>query len=259
MKNIIVLLVCAVFISSCASKKDIIYYQGIDEMNLENLTEIQPEFEIQVNDVLQVSIKTLNPDSAIPFNKMAGGGAMMGGAGGAFPGLVQLMGYLVDKNGDIELPFVGKVKVSGLSLQESEELIKSKLLSYLKDPYVSVRLLNYKYTVQGEVTVPGTYETFDPNLTLIQALGNAGDLRINGERHNILVIRTLNNERIVKRIDLTDPNWMNSPFYFIKQNDVIYVQPNKPRVTSSGYIGNVGTLLSVASILLSTVVLITSR
>jgi polysaccharide export outer membrane protein len=254
-KNILILVLIAIVISSCASKKDIVYYQGIDDIELESITEIQPEVEIQVNDVVQVDIKTLNPESAIPFNKQNPGQGMM--MGGNNPGMMQLMGYIVDRNGEIELPFVGKVKISGLSFVEAEEVIKSKLLSYLKDPFVSVRILNYKYTVQGEVLQPGTYETFDANLTMVQALGRAGEVNILGERKNILVIRTVNDERVVKRIDLTDPEWMNTPFYFVKQNDIIYVEPNSPRVTQSGYIGNLGMLLSVATTLLSTAILLT--
>jgi polysaccharide export outer membrane protein len=260
MKRIIPILTFIVIVSSCASKKDYIYYQDIDEAYLEKLDKIKPEVEIQVNDILHVQVQTLDPLAAVPFNKsfgMAGGGG--GGAGGGGGGGNQnldLMGYIVDQNGEIQLPFVGKINVLGLNLEEAELEVRSKLLSYLKNPYVSVRIVNYKFTVQGEVKNPGTFTTTDPNLTLLQALGEAGDLNINGIRHDVMIVRTVGNERIVKRIDLTRSEWMNTPYYFVKQNDLIYVAPNPAKVTSSGYISNVGVLLSVVSILFSTFILI---
>jgi polysaccharide export outer membrane protein len=187
-------------------------------------------------------------------------GQGMGAGMGMQPGMVSLQGYIVNEYGEIEMPVIGRVQVGNLTLEQAEKKIKSKLSSYLKDPYVSVRHLNYKFTIQGEILRPGTYEIFDPNLTLLQALGMAGDLTIRGKRENILIIRTIGNERIVRRIDLTKTDWMNSPFYFIKQNDYIYVEPNNPQVKSAGFIGNVGTLLSAISFLTSlALIFITTR
>jgi len=259
MKKILPLLTFIVILSSCASKKDYIYYQDIDEANLEQLDKIKPEVEIQVNDILQVQVQTLDPLAAVPFNRamgMMGGGGGGAGGGGAGAQNLDLMGYIVDEAGDIQMPFVGKVKVSGLNLEEAEQEVRSKLLSYLKNPYVSVRILNYKFTIQGEVNAPGTFTTTDPNLTLLQALGQAGDLTITGRRHDVTIVRTVGNERVVKRIDLTQSNWMNTPYYYVKQNDLIYVAPNPAKVTSAGYISNVGVLLSVVSILFSTFIII---
>ena len=256
MKRIIPILTFIVILNSCASKKDYHYYQDIDEAYLEKLDKIKPEVEIQVNDILQVQIQTLDPLAAVPFNKTMGMGGVGGGGGAGGNQNLDLMGYIVDENGNIQLPFAGKINVVGLNLVEAELEVRSKLLSYLKNPYVSVRILNYKFTVQGEVKAPGTYKTTDPNLTLLQALGEAGDLTINGRRHDVMIVRTVGNERIVKRIDLTRSEWMNTPYYFVKQNDLIYVAPNSAKVTSSGYISNVGVLLSVVSILFSTFILI---
>lgn len=257
MKRIIPILTFIVILSSCVSKKSIHYYQDIDEAYLEQLDKIKPEVEIQVNDILQVQVQTLDPLAAVPFNKSMGmGGGAGGGGGGMGNQNLDLMGYIVAETGDIQMPFVGKVKVVGLNLEEAEQEVRSKLLSYLKNPYVSVRILNYKFTVQGEVASPGTFTTTDPNLTLPQALGEAGDLTILGQREDVMIVRTVGNERVVKRIDLTKSDWMNTPYYFVKQNDLIYVAQNPVKVTSSGYIGNVGTLLSVVSILFTTLVLI---
>jgi polysaccharide export outer membrane protein len=254
MKRIIPILTIIVILSSCTSKKDYIYYQDIDEVYLEQLDKINNEFKIQVNDIIQVQVQTLDPLASLAFNKSMGAGG--GGSSAAANQNIDLLGYIVDENGNIRLPFVGKINVLGLNLEDAESVVRSKLLSYLKNPYVSVRVLNYKFTVQGEVRAPGTFTTTDPNLTLLQALGQAGDLTINGRRHDVLIVRTIGNERVVKRIDLTTSEWMNTSYYFVQQNDLIYVAPNPAKVTSAGYIGNVGTLLSVVSIIFSTLVLI---
>jgi polysaccharide export outer membrane protein len=185
---------------------------------------------------------------------------MIQGGMGMQPGVINLQGYIVNSFGDIEMPIIGRVQVNNLTREQAEKKIRQRLDNYLKDPYVSVRIVNYKFTVQGEVRQPGTFEVFDPNLTLLQALGMAGDLTIRGKRENILIIRTNGNERIVRRVDLTKTDWMNSPFYFVKQNDVIYVEPNNPQVKTAGFITNVGTLISAVSFLTSlALIFITTR
>ncbi len=260
MKRILFIVAIAGILTSCSTKKEIIYYQDIEETQFQDIDYIKPKTKIEVNDILQVDIKTLNPESTIPFLKQNLGQGMGGGGMGMQPGMVSLQGYIVNEYGEIEMPVIGRVQVSNLTLEQAEKKIKSKLTSYLKDPYVSVRHLNYKFTIQGEVRNPGTFEIFDPNLTLLQALGMAGDLTIRGKRENILIIRTIGDERIVRRIDLTKSDWMNSPFYFIKQNDYIYVEPNNPQVKSAGFIGNVGTLLSALSFLTTlSLIFITTR
>jgi len=236
-------LALVLFLGSCASKKDIIYYQDADDAQFQNVSDIKPKVKIQLNDILQVDIKTLNPESTIPFMKQGMGQGGVGGGGGGQQGLIKLQGYIVDEYGEIEMPIIGRVQVNGLTRQQAEKKIKSKLSGFLKDPYVSVRLLNFKYTIQGEVKNPGTYEVLEPNLTLLQALGQAGDLTINGKRENVMIIRTVGEQRIVRRIDLTQTDWMNSPFYFVKQNDYIYVEPNGPAIKRAGYIPSLGALL----------------
>lgn len=256
MKKILLSLSVLVVLASCASKKDIIYYQDIDERQFQDINVIKSKPKIQINDILQVDIKTLDDLSAIPFRKQS----MQQGAMGMQAGVINLQGYIVNEFGEIEMPIIGRIQVNNLSREQAEKKIREKLDDYLKDPYVSVRILNFKFTVQGEVRQPGTYEVFDPNLTLLQALGMAGDLTIRGKRDNILILRTNGNERIVRRIDLTKSDWMNSPFYFVKQNDIIYVEPNNPQVKSAGFIGNVGTLISAFSFLTSiALIFITTR
>ncbi len=253
MIKIITFSLAVILFSSCASKKDVIYLQDIDDTQLENISKVKPQPTVQVTDILKIDIKALDPESVMPFTKSL----MAGNSGGQQVGLLKLQGYLVDEDGNVDLPEIGKVEIAGLSLSQAEQKIKSKLSPYLKDPYVSIRILNFKFTIQGEVNQPGTYEITEPNFTLLQALGMAGDLTIRGRRDNIVIVRTLNNERITKRINLTKTEWMNSDFYFIRQNDWIYVEPNNPQVKTAGFIGNIGVLTSVASILLSAVVIIT--
>ena len=116
--------------------------------------------------------------------------------------------------------------------------------------------MNFKFTVMGEVKAPGTYTLSEETITLPQALAMAGDLTIQGERKNLLVFRNENGVLTTKRIDLTQTDWMNTSYYFLKQNDMVYVQPNNPRIKSAGFIGNVGSVISVVSILMSAAVLI---
>lgn len=260
MKRFLLTFSVLILLASCASKKDIIYYQDIDERQFQKVDIIKPKPKIEVNDILQVNIQTINPESAQPFMKQNAMGMGAGGGGGGQAGMINLQGYIVNEFGEIEMPIIGRIQVNNLTREQAEKKIKNKLLGYLKDPYVSVRILNYKFTIQGEVNNPGTFEVFDPNLTLLQALGMAGDLTIRGKRNDILIIRTIGSERIVRRIDLTKTDWMNSPFYFIKQNDYIYVEPNDPQVKSAGFISNIGTLMSVVSFALTlTLIFVTTR
>ena len=248
MKKYILPLIFTILLVSCASKKDVIYYQDIDDTQLQEVSDIKPKVKIELNDILQVDIKTLNAESTIPFMKQ-NVNTVAGNAGGAMqPDILKLQGYIVDEYGEIEMPVIGKVQVEGLTMQQAEKKIKARLSGFLKDPYVAVRFLNFKFTIQGEVQRPGTYEVFDPNLTLLQALGISGDLTIRGRRDNILIIRTTGEERVARRIDITKSDWMNSPFYFVKQNDLIYVEPNKPQVKTAGFIPDASAVISVISI-----------
>ena len=253
MKNYILVLLSLIILSSCSTRKSIVYLQDIDEAKLEDVNFIKPKVVIEINDILKIDVVTLDPESATPFSKSGFQNGM--GTGG----LVKLDGYMVDNEGDIELPLVGRINVLGLNLRQAEEKIKNSLTSYLKNPFVTVAFVNYKFTIQGSVVSPGTFEVFEPNLTLLQALGKAGDLTIRGRRDNILIIRTIGSKRITRRIDLTKSDWMNSPYYFIKQNDYIYVEPNKPQIKAAGFISGLGQLISVVSFALTLSLIFLSR
>ena len=251
MKKLTIILLAFILLASCTSRKKIVYFQDIDSTALEDVDNYSDQLEIPTNDILNINVRTLNPDAALQFNPQAGQGQQ-----NIRLDILKVNGYLVKKDGTIDFPELGAISVKGKSTKEVQRFLEKELQDYLKNPIVSVRLINYKFTVLGEVNRPGTYEIIEENYTLLQALGQAGGLTINGKRKNVLVIRHKDGERIAKRIDLTSSDWMNSPFYFVKQNDQIYVEPNNPQVKRAGFIGNASTVLSALSVILSAIVII---
>lgn len=238
-------------LQSCASKKDIVYFQG--EHAFENLE--YHDSRVMVNDILKIEVSAVIPEIAIPYNVLSIKGAL----GSASVDALKLQGYLVTANGEITFPVLGAIKVAGMTTKAVEEHIVELLNTggHIKDAVVLARIVNAKITILGEVNLPGTYNFTEQNLTLPQALGYAGDLTINGQRHDVMIIRQEEGVREIGHIDMTKTDWFNSKFYHVQQNDVIVVNPNNPKVKSSGFIGNAATVLSIASILLSTAILIT--
>lgn len=236
----------------CASKKDVLYFQDIEDTNLKDIDSISPYSEIKTNDILRIRITALDPKSVVPFQFEKSLGSQRNNQ----LDIIKLDGYLVDKKGNINYPQLGKLHVKGKSTKDLERDLEKKLEPFVKDPTVSVRIVNYKVSVLGAVKKPGTLSLTEENITLPQALGMAGDMTINGERHDVLIIRNESGKRIHERIDLTESEWMNSEFYYLKQNDIVYVPPNNPQVKKAGFIGNIGNVLSLASILLSAAVVI---
>ncbi|WP_178983489.1 polysaccharide biosynthesis/export family protein [Winogradskyella helgolandensis] len=244
-------LFCCVLISSCVGPKEILYLQDAKQYNNKEIS--YSNARILPNDVLRITVSALVPESVIPYNKVSSG------IGGASIDLMQLDGYLVTENLTINFPVLGVLSVENMTTQNFAEFLKKKLQEegHLRNPTVDVRLINAKVTVLGQVNQPGTFNFTEQNITLLQALGYAGDLTINGKRDDVIIMRDEEGVRQITHIDLTSADWLDGPYNFIKPNDVIIVNPNNPKVKSAGFIGNVGTLLSVISILLTTVVLIT--
>ena len=254
MKNIYNFLIVLIVISSCASKEDIYYLQDAERNAAGSIT--YPAVLIQPNDILKIVVESLNPDAAIPYNK----GGLVGNQNQTVE-VLQLSGYLVDINGSINFPVLGAISTKNKTPNALGDDIKTKLIAggHLSNPNVDVRLINAKVTVLGEVNSPGTYNFTEYNISLFQALGYAGDLTINGKRDDILITREIDGVRKVAHINLTSSEFMKSPYYFVKPNDLIIVNPNDPRVKSSGFVGNVGTLATVISLVLSLTILITTR
>jgi polysaccharide export outer membrane protein len=166
--------------------------------------------------------------------------------------------YLVDANGFIDFPVLGKIKVGGLTRSEALLLFQQKIAAYIKNPIVNLRIMNFKVSIQGEVTLPGTYPIASERVTLIEALSMAKDLTIYGKRDNILIIREINGVKSYNRVDITKADFINSPFYYLAQNDVVYVEPNKNKVNGSAIGTNTGVIISITSLVITLITLIIS-
>jgi polysaccharide export outer membrane protein len=249
-KKLFFLLIASLFIQSCASKKDILYYQDIQSDSQDNISYLTNK--VQVNDILYIKVAALIAESAEPFN------IQMSALGNINIETYKIQGYLVSQKGTITFPILGDIKVADKSTEEIQDML-AKMLSdngYIKDATVSVRIINSKVTVLGEVKVPGTYSFDEQNISLNQAIGFAGDLTINGVRKDVLLIREINGTRTYVRIDLTSSEWFNGPYYYVKQNDVIIVNPNGPKVLTSGYLNNIGSIVGLLSFFVTVLLLL---
>lgn len=241
----IFLLLLSLVIVSCASKKDILYYQDLQNGSQEYINYLSST--IQINDILFIKVSALIPESVEPFNLMSSSG------NNVTIETYKIQGYLVSQEGSIVFPILGDINLAGKTTTEAQTLI-AKMLSdggYINEPTVSVRVINSKITVLGEVKSPGTFNYDEQNLSLNQAIGLAGDLTINGVRKDIMIIREVNGVRTYARVDLTSSDWFTSPYYYVKQNDIIIVNPNGPKITTSGYIYSLGATLGIISFTLT--------
>lgn len=244
---------------SCASKQEYVYYQNID--GLANAESLQTyEIKIQPDDLLMIIVSADDPESALPFNlsTISVPSAMNANTGSMINarGQETMQSYLVDAAGFIDFPVLGKLKVGGLSRSELMQLLEAKIAQYIKNPIINIRLMNFKVSVQGEVTLPGTYSIGSDRVTLIEALSMAKDLTIYGKRDNILIIREVNGVKSYNRVDLTKADFINSPFYYLAQNDVVYVEPNKTRINGAAVGSNTGVIISITSLLITVITLI---
>jgi polysaccharide export outer membrane protein len=236
-------------LSSCATKKDLYYFQDIDGREIQNSYQY---LNIQPGDILDIQIKALNPESIVIFQRQSA--------------LIQqnvqfqnraIDGYLVGDDNSINLPLIGSISTYGLNTSSLSEQIVSKLTPFVKNPSVNVRILNFRVSILGEVNRPGTYTFLEERVSIPQALGQAGDLTINGDRNNILLIRDLDGNKSNQFIDLTKSDFINSSNYYLNQNDVLYIRPNNAKVKSSGLVGNASTLVSILSLAVSLFIVIT--
>lgn len=233
-KNLIFAVLAAVLmVSSCVAPKNIAYFQ--------NRLVDQPEqidkhggIVIQPKDMLSIVVSSKNPELVVMFNlpvvSYQAGSEVVSSSG-----YQRLMGYVVDNDGFIDFPILGRLKVSGLTRWELSEMIKDRLLSegYLTDCVVTVEFMNFKVSVIGEVNSPGTYTIEGDKVTVLQAISLARDLTIFGQRENVTVIRERNNERVMYQINLCDVGMFNSPAYYLQQNDIVYVEPSEIKARQS--------------------------
>lgn len=216
---------------------------------------------IQPNDQLIISVSAKDMDVVKPFNQNFSSGELVqytisnGNAPSVGQNAQSGPTYLVDTSGDINFPIIGKINTKGKTVETLKDELTSEISRYVKNPIVNVKTANFKVVVLGEVNRPGTYYIPDGNATLLSVLGLAGDTTIYGERNNILIIRNYNDEIVKEKIDITSANFINSPFYYIKQNDVIVVNANITKQKTSRLDPNTSIYIAVASILIGLIAL----
>jgi polysaccharide biosynthesis/export protein len=213
-------------ISSCTSGKNLRYFPGIQDGAIQSNTPF-PESVIQKSDILSITVSDLNPDAAVIFTSTNAGGAAASGGGAP-------IGYLVNTEGNIQFPMIGSIKAEGLTKNQLKDKIAKTLVDkkILLDPIISIRFINFRVTVLGEVNHPTVVTVPNEKISLLEALGLAGDMTIYAKRNNVLVIREANDQKIIKRLDLNSEELFTSPYYYLQSNDIVYVEPNKAKVAS---------------------------
>ena len=261
MKKFLVPIVALAFVSlmnSCMGSKEVPYFQNIDHISLADSRGLY-DAKIMPKDMLTITVNTVNQDAARPFNLIVS--RNMNNTGDITTGGGVLQGYLVDNDGYINFPVVGKIHVQGLTKRECEDRILSKIMPYMNEqekPIVTVRMASYRVTVIGEIgsrVIPVATE----KMSIIEAIATAGDLGLQGRRDNVLLIREdEQGQKSIHRFNLNDANVLNDPYYYLQQNDIIYVQPNRVKAKSAGigastnmWFTFVGIVTSVASLLVN--------
>jgi polysaccharide export outer membrane protein len=249
--NLILLLFLGT-ISSCVSKRNVLYMQDYESYKETTIVHTQTSF--QVDDVLKITVGALNPDAALPYNITSPSVVSQNIE------LVKLDGYLVSQKKTINFPVLGEISVADKTPAtlriHIQELLKKG--GYLTDPTVTIRLLNAKFTILGQVGRPGTYTFTENSISLLQALGLAGDLNITGKRKDVLIIRESGGKRTINSLDLTSAEWISGPFQNIQPNDVILVNPNTAKIKSGGIVGNASTIVGIASVILSSIIVLSN-
>jgi len=236
--------------TSCVPKKNIVYLQG-----KQDFSNVSNNYEplIQKDDMLFINISTAEPSASIPFNLDTQ--TQNSSSSNSFA--LQKQTFLVDSFGNIDFPVIGTVSVAGYSIEEFKKKLKEKLVSYLVNPVINVRILNFKVTVIGEVNKPGEISVSSQRLTLLEAIAQAGDLTLYGKRDNILLIRDFQGIKTSTRIDITKADFVNSPYYYLDQNDVIYVEPRKSKIDSTTFGSNLTTIASLLGFIITTTLILT--
>ena len=248
------------FMASCVNSRKAIYFNNIQDTTVNNsLTNVDPV--IQTNDLLNISVTSLNPEATMVFNTPNITTPVSATSSGTTPsggyGTPQLMGYLVNADGMIKFPVLGPVKAAGLTKRQLENVLTDSLSQrkLLVDPIVTARFLNFRVTVLGEVARPTTLNIANERISILEAVGLAGDLTIYAKRDNVLLIRESGGQKIVKRLDLSSSEILTSPYYYLKTNDVVYVEPRKEKIASTSRTQQLLPIILSAASLVAVVVL----
>ncbi|MEP6262967.1 MAG: polysaccharide biosynthesis/export family protein [Gillisia sp.] len=253
MKHIFLILFSLFLLTGCSTKKEILYFQDAEKLqNMQILMDFEPVFE--VNDILHVKVSSLNPEVAMPFQMITGGQAAQGGGG--MQQNAALMGYMVDIDGNIQFPVLGKIKVAGKSRSEFEEYLTKEIKKYVTDAVISVRLLNFRVIVLGE-TGQSVVSVENERISVPELLATVSGITYDGKRDNILIIRDIDGVKSIGRVDMTNADVFKNPFYYLKQNDIVYVEPTYRKVKSAGFITSWQGLVSIATTAFSLIILLT--
>ena len=253
------LLLLPFLLTACQSYKKVPYFQNVEVVNGVEQQESLYDAKIMPKDLLTIVVSCTNPELAIPFNLTVASNAGMAVSNSSYVTTQPvLQPYLVDNEGNINFPVLGELKLGGLTKREAEQLIIDKLKPYMKEtPIVTVRMVNYKISVIGEVTRPGTFTISNEKVNLLEALAMAGDMTVYGLRDNVKLIREdANGKQQIVTLDLNKAETILSPYYWLQQNDIVYVTPNKAKARNSDVGNSTSLWFSATSILVSIVSLL---
>lgn len=243
--------ILVVSLFSCASRTEMAYLNDLGNQKTIEST-VDYEVKLQKDDLLSIIVSAENPEVTYPFNlpQIQANYTIEGTQG-------SIKTYLIDKEGYIDFPVLGKVKLDNLTRLEANQKLTDLISKHIKNPSVNLRILNYKISVLGEVNNPGSFPIQSDRITTLEAISMAGDLTIFGKRNNILIIRESEGKKTYARIDITKSDFIQSPYYYLTQNDVIIVEPNKTKMNSSNFGPNIQVTLSALSLLTTVILLIT--
>lgn len=256
-KSIIFFMLVALFLSSCASHKDMILFRKGDEKPEEiklpaqqDIKQQQIELKLQYNDVIGILVSAPNSELAAPYNFISP--QMFGQA----QAVNSVSAFLINKEGNLEIPNIGTIHAIGMTVSELRDSIKVRVSQLIINPSVNVRLLNFKVTILGEVTKPGVVEIQNEQVSILEAIGRAGDITPYGDRQHVKVIREQNGIREFAELDLKSPDIFKSPYYYLRQNDVIYIEPKNTKVAQieqpiNRYLGPVQVTLTFLSLIIA--------
>ena len=257
--HLLAALVMTALLAGCGSSEKIAYLQGTERMSAEEFAVATTLYDARImpKDLLTIIVSTTDPEASRPFNLVTPS-ISRGTTVTSATSTGQLQTYLVDNNGQVEFPVVGMVTLKGLTKSEAENKIKGLLMTYLKEePVVTVRFVNYKISVIGEVARPNTFTIQNEKVNVMEALAMAGDMTIWGRRDNVKILRedAEGNKRVIM-MNLNDPYVIFHPDFYLQQNDVVYVEPNKVKAKNSEIGSATGIWLSATSIMISVATLL---
>lgn len=252
----LLLMAALIAMASCTSYKKVPYLQNSSEIDTTIVSEL-PDMRIQPKDMLTITVSSEMPEAAIPFNLTVPTpmSAANNGGKGSLTSQPALQTYLVDNEGYIEFPTLGRLKVYGMTKGEVEEMIKEKIKSnFTTPPIVTVRMANYTISVLGEVSSPNIYNISNERINVLEAIAMSGDLTLFGKRDNVKLIReNADGTKNIVTLDLNDANIVHSPYYYLQQNDILYVEPNKAKARGADVSNMTSMWFSATSLLMAVI------